>query len=35
MWGKIFATKFALAITSGLQNSSPNKQRGNVHVHAL
>lgn len=26
MWGEIFATKFALAITSGLQNSSPNKQ---------
>lgn len=35
MWGKIFATKFALAITSGLQNSSPNKQFQNevMYMH--
>lgn len=35
MWGKIFATKFALAITSGLQNSSTNKQFQNevMYMH--
>lgn len=35
MRGEIFATKFALAITSGLQNSSPNKQFQNevMYMH--
>lgn len=33
MWGKIFATKFALAITSGLQNLHQTiSKRGNVHA---